>query len=226
MPYAWISDASRRGYFVNTYADPSDFLRREKGLYRTDLWSTADCKCEVWVESRSIAGVIQDLCEELGVSLYPAAGFASVTLAFQAADYLNLTDDGREVVVFYIGDFDKAGVLIDLSIEKELRRHLKPSIRMRFERIGITADQIETFDLPTKPGKETDKRSLQIKRTVEAEAMPASILRGLLTEKIEALLPANALVVSKASEQSAKQFFDVIAQQYDAQWWEQNKAAF
>ncbi len=43
VPYGWITDASRRGYFTNTYSDASDFLKRTKGLYRADLWQDASC---------------------------------------------------------------------------------------------------------------------------------------------------------------------------------------
>ena len=50
IPYAWIADMSRRGYFVHTFADAGDFLRRMNSLYRADLWADANWRCEVWVE--------------------------------------------------------------------------------------------------------------------------------------------------------------------------------
>ena len=31
-------------------------------------------------------------------------------------------------LVFYIGDYDPAGVLIDVGIERELRLHLRPEL--------------------------------------------------------------------------------------------------
>lgn len=71
VPYGWISDATRRGYFTDTFQDRFDFLRRVSGLYRADLWSQNRVYCEVWTESRSIAGVIEDDCRELAVSLIP-----------------------------------------------------------------------------------------------------------------------------------------------------------
>ena len=40
VPYSWLSDSSRRGYFVDTFKDAEDFLVRVKGLYRADLWKT------------------------------------------------------------------------------------------------------------------------------------------------------------------------------------------
>ncbi len=143
-------------------------------------------------------------CEELAVSLYPAGGFSSISLAYQAAEYINATNDHREVVIYYIGDFDPAGVLIDKALERELRSHLRTDITLHFERIAITEAQIERFDLPTKPRKATDKRSPHIKETVEAEAMPAGSMRSLLREMIELLLPSNALAVAKVAEQSER----------------------
>jgi len=32
VPYHWIADLSRRGYFVNTFASAADFLQRISGL--------------------------------------------------------------------------------------------------------------------------------------------------------------------------------------------------
>ena len=216
VPYGWISDATRRGYHVNTFDSAADFLRRMNGLYRADLWRNADCYCEVWTESRSLAGVIEDECEELAVSLYPAGGFSSITLAFEAADFINQRHDGRDVVIFYIGDYDPAGVLIDVALERELRAHLSPDITLHFERIGITEEQIVHFDLPTKPRKEGDRRSAQVRSTVEAEAMPAAIMRDLLRSRIEALLPPDALAIAKAAEKSERTMIDGLAGMLEA----------
>lgn len=212
LPFGWITDATRRGYHTPTYRDEADFLRSMKGYYRADLWQQADFYCEVWTESRSIAGVIETDCQELAVSLYPAGGFSSITLAYQSAETINHYADGRPVVIFYIGDFDPAGVLIDVALERELREHLSEGIELHFRRIGITTEQIEQYDLPTKPRKETDRRALHIRETVEAEAMPAGILRNLLRTNIETLLPERALAVAKVEEQSAREYFEKLAE--------------
>ncbi len=211
LPYGWITDATRRGYFVNTFADGADFVRRMAGHYRADLWRDAGCRCEVWVESRSIAGVVQDLCEELGVSLYPSGGFASLSFVHEAAQVINWQHDGRPLRVFYIGDFDPAGVLIDEKIEEGLREHLDPSVELIFERLGITRQQISDHDLPTKPRKESDRRRLDVEFTVEAEAMPAKDIRHLLRSRIEALLPIGALEATKIAEESERAGLRIMA---------------
>jgi hypothetical protein len=215
IPYGWISDTTRTGYFVNSYRNAADFLRATASLYRANIWADLDVYCEVWVESRSIAGVVLADCQELGVSLYPAGGFTSLTFAYEAASYINQEHDRRELIVFYIGDYDPAGVLIDVAIEREIRGHLDADVRMRFVRIGITAEQVVQYNLPTKPRKEGDKRSLHITDTVEAEAMPAGIMRSLLRTEIEALLPENALAVAKAAEQSEREFLLRLARRHN-----------
>lgn len=215
LPYDWITDATRRGYHVSTFGSRGEFLRRMKGLYRANLWEGTDYLVEVWCESRSIAGVIENDCDELAVSLYPSGGFTSATLAHQAAENINEVSDGREVRIFYIGDYDQSGVLIDRTIESELRKHLHPAIEMRFERVGINLDQIHAYRLPTKPRKETDRRSREVEFTVEAESMPAHVLRELLRDRIESLLPAGALQVAKVAEESEQQSLEIWARLWD-----------
>jgi hypothetical protein len=160
----------------------------------------------VWCESRSIAGVVVDLCEKLAVSLYPAGGFSSITFAYEAADFIRweVEDTGKKANVLYIGNYDPAGVLIDKSLENELREHLG-DIDLLFHRPAITEEQIAEFNLPTKPRKETDRRAQHVRETVKAEAMPAHILRQMLCETIESYLPCGALHVAKVEEESQRE---------------------
>ncbi len=195
---------SRRGYFVNTFSSAADFIERMAGLYRADLWSHADYQCEVWCESRSIASVIQADCNDLAVDLYPCGGFSSLSFAHSAAEAHNASGDRRPLIIVYVGDYDPAGVLIDKALEKELRLHLNDGIPTEFRRIAINEAQIAEHALPEKPRKAGDVRAQHVMSTVEAEAMPAHILRGLLRDEIESLLPPGALAVAKIAEESER----------------------
>ncbi|MGH8147644.1 MAG: hypothetical protein ACREPY_15095 [Rhodanobacteraceae bacterium] len=204
LPYGWITDATRRGYFTDTYRTGGGFVYAMAGLYRGTLWEQADHHVEVWCESRSIAGTIQGTCRELAVSLYPAGGFTSLTLAYESAHFINGEANGRPVEIIYIGDYDPAGVLIDQSIERELRQHLDLGITLNFHRIAITREQVERLDLPTKPRKPGERRVRELTYTVEAEAMPAHIMRDLLRDTVEAFLPSGALERVKGAEESER----------------------
>lgn len=215
IPYNWIADLSRQGYFVNTFDDAGDFIRQMGGLYRADLWRDADVKCEVWAESRSIASVMLSDCKELAVDLYPCGGFSSLSFVHAAAQSHNANGDKRPLVVIYVGDFDPAGVLIDAALERELRQHLNSTIDLEFKRIAINEWQVEAYDLPTKPRKDGDKRSQHVKYSVEAEAMKASDLRSILRANVEALLPVGALHTAKVAEQSERSHLRNMAAMFE-----------
>ena len=106
--------------------------------------------------------------------------------------------------MIYVGDYDPAGVLIDVSLAAELRMHLNPQVDFTLHRIAITEAQITEFDLPTKPRKEKDRRALHVKSTVEAEAMPANMLRAMVRDKVEAFMPVGALEAAKVAEESER----------------------
>ena len=188
VPYHWLTDATRRGYHVDTFTGAGELIGAFAGLYRVDAWRTAPVHVEVWTESRSIAGVLEVDCRRLGVSLYPAGGFTSLSLAWAAAEGIRGAARGRPVRIVYVGDWDAAGVLIDEDVIGKLRGHL-PDLEIAEVRIAITAAQAER--LPSKPRKAGDRRRLDIRRTVEAEAMPAAELRELLRSTVEAFMGSS-----------------------------------
>ena len=199
--YGWIVDASRAGYHINTFDDAGDFIGRFTSLYRGQVWTRDLPRVEVWCESQSLAGVIRGECKELAVSLYPTRGFPSVTQCWEAAQHINY--HSRDLtVILYVGDYDPSGVLIDASLERELRSHV--STPLEFRRLAINEDQITDYDLPTKPRNAGERRRPEIQETVEAEAMPASEMRRIVREAVESYLPEGALDVIKVAEESEK----------------------
>jgi hypothetical protein len=204
IPYNWFSDLSRRGYFTPTYDNASDFIEQHVGNYRAHIWQDAEVRCEIWCESRSLAGVIIGDCDELAVDLYPSSGYVSKTFAHAAASDNNAVfhQDKRPLEILYIGDLDPHGKMIDRDLERELRKHLHPDMDVRFRRIAITPEQVMRYDLPDKGVGE---------HRVEGEAMPAELMRQILHAEVEALLPGHALFVSKVAEASERSWLENMA---------------
>src|SRR5690606_8216030 len=103
-----------------------------------------------------------------------------------------------------------AGVLIDQTLEGELREHLASGVDLHFHRIAVTEAQIAEMDLPTKPRKAGERRARHIKHAVEAEAIPARIMRRMLRDAVEAFLPAGALEAAKAAEESEREQIRIL----------------
>ena len=210
LPYSWISDSTRWGYYVSAYQHVADAIQASAHAYRVDLWTRADTYVEVWTESRSMAGVIRDVIDEIAVPMYAAGGFSSLTLAYNAAQHIRASARGRPVRILYIGDWDAAGVLIDKKIVGELQEHL-PDVDIEERRLAITAEQAAR--LPSKPRKSGEKRVPDILRTVEAEALPAGELRALLRRAVEEYLPPRALEITKMVEEEEQRSILAMAVQ-------------
>ena len=156
--------------------------------------------------------MLTDTCRDLAVSLYPAGGFTSATLAYEAAIEIDRGDRDSAVVV-YVGDYDPAGVLIDKAIEAELLKHL--ATPLDFHRLAVNEDQIAELDLPTKPRKAGDRRVLDLAETVEAEAIPARIMRHMVREAVESYLPEGALQRARVAEESEREGLRALGKEID-----------
>ena len=64
LPYSWIEDSSRRAYMNTGYAGVGSFAEVAASIYRRDYWDSTDTFVEVWCESRSLAGVLGQVCRE------------------------------------------------------------------------------------------------------------------------------------------------------------------
>ena len=193
LPYAWIEDSSRHAYWNTGYAGLGDYAEAAASIYRRDYWDSTDTLVEVWCESRSLAGVLGQVCREYVVPLFPSGGFSSLSFTYQAATHIQ--DSGRaNAVILYVGDYDQAGVLIDKAIESRLRNFLVSwDGELTFYRLAVNDDQIDRMGLPTRPPKASDTRSKEVMRAVEAEAIPAPIMRDIVSSELQGLIPERVL---------------------------------
>ena len=80
LPYSWIEDSSRRAYMNTGYAGVGNYAQAAASIYRRDYWASTDTLVEVWCESRSLAGVLGQVCSDYLVPLFPSGGFAFFAL--------------------------------------------------------------------------------------------------------------------------------------------------
>ena len=193
LPYSWIEDSSRQAYWNTGYAGVENFAEVAASIYRRDYWESTDTLVEVWCESRSLAGVLGQVCREYVVPLFPSGGFASLSFLYQAAAHIQESDRAHAVIL-YVGDYDQAGVLIDKAIEGRLRDFLDGwGGELTFHRLAVNDNQIDTMGLPTRPPKRSDTRSPEVTRAVEAEAIPAPAMRGIVSAALQDLIPERVL---------------------------------
>ena len=191
---AWdaFADSTRWHIRVPTFDSIEDALRRTRETYRRNLWSSQRHYCEVWVEKDAIASIVADVANDWGVPVFVCRGFASLSSLYSASQtFKDAKENGKRVTIFHMGDYDPSGHAAATAIENTLEFDLDCEIN--FERIAVLHSQIEQFDLPTRPTKQSDSRSKKWEgdECVELDAMPPAEMRSIVEEAITDLIDAH-----------------------------------
>jgi hypothetical protein len=188
IPYGYIVDGTRYVHGHRRYSDLEQFTTYAAGLYRKDYWDTAEENVEVWLEKDALKGVlIPTVVDECGLNIHVTRGFASVTYLQEAAE--DIERDDRPTFVYVLTDFDPSGVSIAEKVEEELTRRA-PYSDITVRRIAVDREQIDAWNLPTRPTKSTATRANGFRRrhgtdSVELDAIPPNTLRQLVKDAID-----------------------------------------
>jgi hypothetical protein len=202
LPYHWLADNTRWQRKPRTFNSVEEALNETVQFYRKALWKDADCYVEIWLEKDALAGVVIPVTALYDVPLMVTKGYASLSFLYSAAEHIN--ELFVPTYIYHLGDFDPSGVNAGEKIEETLQE-LAPDAEIYFERIAVTEEQINEWDLPTRPTKKSDTRSKGFGAiSVELDAIEPNRLRLIVQEAIEAHLPADQFEVLKAAEESER----------------------
>lgn len=219
LPYEWITDATRWVRRPIAYDGVDDALREVAASYRRRLWTDSAVLVEVWCESKSAAGVIAPVTYDWDVALYPISGQTSMSFAHTAA--MQYRQEPRHVVVFYVGDFDPAGMEIELHLREKLRRY--SGRQVRFQRVACTAEQVENLALTGTTPKKTsfydpvrDRHVTWRGDAVEVEAINPPMLRRLVEDAILRHVDPHALELTRMVEAQERAGLEALAGRWSA----------
>lgn len=211
LPWGWVVDGTRWMYKPPSHDTIEQAVRNAAKSYRLDLWAQGDVYVEIWVEKRGLISTLYPVTSEFDVPLMPAAGFASQSFLHETA--MNIRDQGRECYIYYLGDSDKAGRDAVKFAERTIRGHA-PEADLTFELLAVTDQQIEQWNLPTRPPKPRD-RAVGMTRCVELDAIPPDRLRDLVSDAIAQHTDEEALSDARGQEQRERETFA----RFMGTWW-------
>jgi hypothetical protein len=211
IPFHWISDNTRWMRKPRTFSCLEDALRLTQETYRRSLWDNQDVYVEVWTEKDALAGVLLDVTKQWDVPLMVSRGFASMTYLHNAAE--NIAAQNKPTFIYYFGDHDPSGVIVDRKIEQGLRE-FAPNAEIYFDRVAVRSEQITELGLLTRPTKTAGAHSKNFKgESVEVDAIEPARLRLIVRECIEQHVDREALSVLKAAERSEREIFTRLVEQ-------------
>ena len=208
IPYGYVVAGTRYVHGHTRYNDLDEFTSYAAGLYRKDYWASSEVDAEVWLEKGALKGVlIPTVVNECVLGLHVTRGFASITYLQEAAEEIEL--DGRPTYVYVLTDFDPSGVSIAEKVEEELIERA-PFSEITVKRLALNREQIERWNLPTRPAKTTDTRASRFRRvhgtdSVELDAIPPDELRQLVRGAIESHIDPWRLEQLRLAERSERE---------------------
>lgn len=212
VSYGDITDGTRFLRTLKTWNGWEDALRNTAATYRRDLWHNQPAEVMIFTEKDAISGAIMPVIDRWDVPLGVLRGYSSESFSWSVAQYVCAARAG--VYIYQLGDHDPSGVdawrafaakVTDFARE----RYSDVENWLEFQRIAVTPEQIEMWNLPTRPTKRSDTRSARFAgESVEVDAIPARQLRELVEDSIVQHVDAEAYRITREAERSER---DILA---------------
>jgi hypothetical protein len=210
IPWDWIVDESRELEKVSAWEDPEAYTQAVIRSYRRDYWDQQTVRVEVWSEKGTVRGVLKPVLDEYGVGFRVMHGFGSATEIHGVAE----DDDGRPLVVLYVGDYDPSGLYMsERDLPERLARYDGDHVDLY--RIALTVSHLA--DLPPFPAadKRKDPRykwfvSNYGDQCWELDALDPNELRDCVDENIWRWIKPEAWERCKVTERAEQESLRAI----------------
>ena len=181
-------------------------IRKLDKLYTLPRWYGQPSRVIVLVEKQALQGLFMDVCKEKQVDLLVCRGYPSITVLYKLARQVRNTQ--QKVQVLYYGDYDPSGLDIDRNVEERLRQDFGASFT--FKRYAITRDQIEEYDIPPAPAKDTDSRTRGMEERlgeamqVELDAIDPPDLQTIIRDSIDEFFDSEGYELKRGETLKAR----------------------
>jgi hypothetical protein len=179
-----LMDRTRRIHRDGTFSDPDDAIGYMLDVYRRDRTEGQDVSVYLAVEKAGMVEQITSWFGGRGVPVLALGGYASQSYVDEVI--LDVERQGRPAVLLYAGDHDPEGEDIDRDFVA------RTDCWATVERVALTAEQVDAYQLPPMPGKAESSRAAGFVARhgrlvqVELDALPPDVLRQLYTEALDA----------------------------------------
>lgn len=198
-----LVDTLREVHVPAAWADAPAFLADVPGWFALDRTAGQRIARYVAAEKDTLRRMFTDWLADLGIPVLVVRGFGSQS--YVDVVRARTARDPRPAVLLYAGDFDCSGA----DIERDWVA--RTSCWSKVERIVLTYEQTQAYELPAAAGKRDDPRwpafarryGFDVDRPVqwEVEALEPAELQRLVLEAVESHIDRSQLARQLAEEQ-------------------------
>jgi len=201
-----LSDRTRGVERPLSFSTPAQAIASIIAWYRRDYTEGQEFQTWVLYEKATLGAQIESWTGPYGIPTAALRGYSSESLEREIFEAMN--DDGRPVVVWYVGDLDPEGEDIERNFQDQAARQ---DIEFEhWERLTVLPTQIGPLGLVPNPGKASSSRAAGFIRKygrlfqIETEAVDPAVLEALVIDAITNSFYFDEDVRQESLEQEAQ----------------------
>jgi hypothetical protein len=213
IPFDSIRDdgaSVMKGRYYMGEEDFYGYIQDEAKGYERDKLANQKRDIRVYVESAGMMPQLSRVAQRYSVPVYSCSGFDSLTAKYDLAEDVAKawTYRGRQTVILHLGDMDPSGETIFDAISEDVYGFLEVDVPHKrgeevaiFERVALTEELAEEYDLPTDPAKESSHSAgWGSRRACQLEALAPDVLAGVLAQAIESHMDLDVREADREAE--------------------------
>ncbi|OPX33821.1 MAG: hypothetical protein B1H12_11195 [Desulfobacteraceae bacterium 4484_190.2] len=218
LPEDAFADRLRQVDRLASYHDLADYMATVGVAYRKNKWENQNSYIEIWTEKDALRDVLSEITYAYDVNLMVVRGQVSRTAIFESYErFAENLERGKNCHLYYAGDFDPSGLSIFNSLKERIRQYGTDGERITFERIALTPEQIDAYNLPSDPGKQSDPNYKRFvseygDSVVELDSLPPEALRDIVRNCIEKHIDQVLLSQVREIEQEEQTILQTLTQ--------------
>lgn len=175
--------------------------------YDRKLWADQDEFVIVWVEKDALSRVVARAADTYRTITAPSRGYASFTYVMDAIRKL---PKDKKITILHFSDHDSSGIDMTRDLQRRINRYAHGYGFIRVERVALTYEQVQKYDLAPNPTKTTDPRAAMYiaqygHECWELDAIEPTELESLVTDAIESHLDLDQWKESKERVETEKE---------------------
>lgn len=219
VDWSMMEDRLRSLDGLNHWDSPDQIIRAIAQQYRTDRWEGQKYRPEVWIEKDALAGVVENVCNELRVRFFACRGYVSQSAQYAASKrFIEARRDGQIPIVFHLGDHDPSG--LDMSRENRAKFALLTGHNVELRRLALNHDQVLQYDPPPNPAKMGDSRAEDYvaqygEESWELDALSPEVIEDLIRDAITPLIDRKKWDRAVRREEKERNLIQKVSTNWD-----------
>lgn len=209
-----IEDRVRLRHRHSEFESVSDLVKCAARSFRLPRWRDQNFYIEVHTEKDAMASILLPIADKWHVHFIVNRGNGSKTFLYDTARrFISAQDEGRQGVLFYLGDHDPSGLMMIDSIKERLERYGAENVGFRY--LALTIEQVREMNLPNNTAKGKDPRTPGYIEKFgpycwEIDALPPDYVSAILDKEIAALVDKRKMKRMIDRENRDRKKFEAI----------------